>query len=99
MATYNNTSPWATTPVIQNYLGNLRIRPVSAETDDPLYKIEPQYAYRPDLLSYDLYGTNKLWWVFVQRNLDVLQDPVFDFIPGTEIYLPKKQSLFKVLGL
>lgn len=99
MATYNNTSPWANTPVVQNYLSLLRIRPVSAEPDDPLYTIEPQYTYRPDLLAYDLYGSHKLWWVFTQRNLDILQDPVFDFIPGTQIYLPKKDSLFSVLGL
>lgn len=99
MATYNNTSPWANTPIVENYLSTLRIRSVSAEPDDPIYTIEPQYTYRPDLLSYDLYGTTKLWWVFTQRNLDILQDPVFDFVAGTQIYLPKKSSLFSVLGL
>jgi hypothetical protein len=99
MATYSNTSPWATTETVQNYLSVLSIRPVAAESDDFLYKIEPQYTRRPDLLSYDLYGTSKLWWVFTQRNLDVLQDPIYDFIPGVEIYIPKKSGLFKVLGL
>lgn len=99
MATYSNTSPWAKTPMVQNYLGILSIRPVAAEEDDFLYKIEPQYTHRPDLLSFDLYGTSRLWWVFTQRNLDVLQDPIYDFIPGVEIYIPKKTGLFKVLGL
>lgn len=99
MATYSNSSPWASTPVVQNYLSLLRIRPVAAEDDDPLYTIETQYTYRPDLLAYDLYGTSKLWWVFLQRNLDVLQDPIFDFVAGTQIYLPKKDGLFSVLGL
>jgi hypothetical protein len=99
MATYNNTSPWGNTPIVQNYLDTLRIRPVSAEPDDPIYAIESQYSHRPDLLAYDLYGDHKLWWVFIQRNLDVLQDPIYDFIPGTKIYLPQKSSLLSVLGL
>jgi len=99
VATYTNTSPWASTEIVQNYLGILNIRPVAAEEDDYLYKIEPQYTHRPDLLSYDLYGTSKLWWVFTQRNLNVLQDPIYDFVPGVEIYIPKRSGLAKVLGL
>jgi hypothetical protein len=99
MATYSNTSPWANTTISNNYLNILKIRPVSAEADDAIYTIEPQYSHRPDLLAHDLYGTNKLWWVFIQRNLDILQDPIYDFIPGTQIYLPKKSSLMDILGL
>lgn len=99
MANYSNTSPWYTTPITQDYLNILRIRPVSAEVDDFLYTIKPQYAYRPDLLAFDLYGDPSLWWVFIQRNLDVLQDPIFDFTPGKQIYLPKNAKLREVLGL
>lgn len=95
---YSNLSPWYNTSVIRDYLDVLSIRPVPAEADDYLYTIEPQYTYRPDLLAYDLYGNKELWWVFIQRNLDVLQDPVFDFVPGTQIYLPKNTSLKEVLG-
>ena len=96
---YSNTSPWYTTSIKQDYLDILSIRPVSAEVDDYLYSIDPQYTYRPDLLAFDLYGDANLWWVFIQRNLDVLQDPIFDFVPGKKIYIPKKASLFSVLGL
>lgn len=98
VARYTSTSPWQETKITNNYLDILTIRPVSAESDDFLYTIESQYALRPDLLAFDLYGTHHLWWVFIQRNLDVLQDPIFDFVPGVQIYLPKKSSLFKVLG-
>lgn len=98
-ANYKNTSPWYTTQIKQNYLDILKIRAVSAETDDFLYTIEPQYTYRPDLLAFDIYGDAALWWVFIQRNLDVLQDPIFDFIPGKQIYLPKNSSLRAALGL
>jgi hypothetical protein len=99
MATYKGNSPWADTPIENNYLSTLRIRPVSAEADDFLYTIEPQYTYRPDLLAYDLYKDSKLWWVFIQRNMDVLTDPIYDFIPGTKIYIPKGDSLKQILGL
>lgn len=98
-AEYNSTSPWYTTQITQNYLSVLSIRPVSAEADDKLYTIQAQYHQRPDLLAYDLYGDSNLWWVFTQRNLDVLQDPIFDFSIGTKIYLPKPASLQTVLGL
>lgn len=99
MATYKKTSPWATTPQNNLYLELLEIRPVPAETDDYVYKIENQYKHRPDLLAYDLYGESKLWWVFVQRNMEILKDPIYDFVPGTEIYLPKKRNLEKFLGV
>jgi len=95
---YSNKSPWYTTTITENYLDLLTIRPVSAEVDDFLYTIEPQYKFRPDLLAYDLYGSSELWWVFTQRNLDTLQDPIFDFVPGTKIYLPKNSSLSNILG-
>jgi alpha-L-fucosidase len=98
-AVYSNTSPWYNTPSKITHLDLLVIRPVSAEVDDFLYTIEAQYAYRPDLLAFDLYGTPSLWWVFIQRNLDVLQDPIFDFIPGMQIYIPKNSSLTTILGL
>lgn len=99
MANYTNTSPWYKTTITQDYLDVLSIRPVSAEVDDFLYTIRPQYAYRPDLLAHDLYGEASLWWVFIQRNLDVLQDPIFDFVPGKQIYLPKNSKLKIALGL
>jgi hypothetical protein len=99
MANYTNTSPWYSTQITNNYLDVLDVRSVSSEKDDFLYTIQAQYTYRPDLLAYDLYGESTLWWVFIQRNADVLQDPILDFIPGTKIYIPKKSSLFTVLGL
>jgi hypothetical protein len=35
----------------------------------------------------------------MQRNLDVLQDPIFDFVAGTKIFIPKNSSLRTVLGI
>lgn len=97
---YDASSPYSNTPVINDqYLDILNIRPVPAEDDDILYTVETQYTYRPDLLAYDLYGTTKLWWVFAQRNLDILKDPVYDLVPGIKIYLPKGNNLQQQLGV
>lgn len=100
MAKYLSYSPWAKTNIINDqYLDVLRIRAVPAEADDVKYTIQEQYTHRPDLLAHDFYGNHKLWWVFAQRNLNVLNDPIFDFEAGVEIYLPKVDTLKKFLGL
>lgn len=99
MANYGKNSPYGNTNFTSTgELGFFSIRPVPAEDDDFLYTIEPQYSNRPDLLAYDLYDTSKLWWVFAQRNMDIIKDPVFDFKAGTKIFLPKKSKLQKELG-
>jgi hypothetical protein len=99
MATYSKSSPYANTVQNNLYLELLEIRPVPAEDDDFQYTIENQYKHRPDLLAYDLYGDAALWWVFTQRNIDVIKDPIFDFEPGVTIYCPKKTNLQKFLGV
>lgn len=99
MAAYTQSSPYSLTPQNNLYLELLEIRSVPAEADDYQYVIENQYRHRPDLLAYDLYGNPKLWWVFVQRNMSVLRDPIYDFEPGTVILLPKKSNLEKFLGV
>jgi len=100
MARYSSTSPWNKTPINSNgYLDTIKVRPIPAESDDILYEIQPQYTYRPDLLAYDLYDTPKLWWVFAQRNMDIIKDPIFDLKPGTVIYLPKGSKLKRLLGI
>jgi hypothetical protein len=99
MAKYRTSSPYFNTRQNNFYLELLSIRPVPAEPDDFLYTIENQYKHRPDLLAYDVYGSPKLWWVFVQRNMSVIKDPIFDFEPGTKIYLPKKSNLERLLGV
>lgn len=99
MAVYGSTSPYGTTAIKNGqYLDVLQIRPVPAQSDDVLYTVQPQYTHRPDLLAHDVYGTSKLWWVFAQRNMDVLKDPVFDLIAGVDIFLPKASQLQKLLG-
>ena len=99
MAKYDKTSPYFNTKQNKLYLDLLAIRPVPAEADDFKYTIESHYKNRPDLLAFDLYGNSKLWWVFTQRNMSVLKDPIYDFMPGTVIYCPKKSNLEKYIGV
>ena len=76
----------------------LSIRAVPGYMDDPLYTVEPQYHHRPDLLAYDMYRDHKLWWIFAQRNMDVMEDPIYDLTAGKQIYLPQKEKVFELLG-
>ena len=99
MATYGSTSPYSSTTIKNGqYLDIFQIRPVPAQSDDVLYNVQPQYTHRPDLLAYDVYGSSKLWWVFAQRNMDTLKDPVFDLVAGIDIFLPRASQLQKLLG-
>lgn len=100
MAEYAKTSPYFKTPFsVSGELGTFVIRPIPANDDDVVYTIENQYTHRPDLLAYDLYGSSKLWWVFAQRNMDIVKDPVFDMQTGTKIFLPKQSNIKAELGL
>jgi hypothetical protein len=99
MAKYSATSPYYATPQTNDSLGVFVPRPISSEPDDQSYTIERTYAYRPDLLAYDLYGSPRLWWVFAQRNPDQIEDPIYDFKPGVTIQLPKPGNISNDLGV
>ena len=97
---YAKTSPWQLTQLNStNYLDIMVKRDIPALSDDLVFEITPQYTYRPDLLAYDLYSSSKLWWVFSIRNMDIIKDPIFDFVAGTKIYVPKKSTLITVIGI
>jgi hypothetical protein len=99
MAIYNQASPWQSTPQNSLYLEELVIRPIPSNRDDTDYIVETKYRHRPDLLAYDLYGNHRLWWVFAQRNMNSLKDPVYDLEPGLKIKIPKKDALQFYLGV
>jgi len=99
MSRYSSTSPYFTTTENAEFLDILSPRSITAELDDQTYTIERTYAYRPDLLAYDLYGSPRLWWVFAQRNPNEIEDPIYDFRPGVTIQLPKSANISKDLGV
>ena len=99
MAKYSRTSPYFDTPQNEISLGTFVRRRFAIEDDDQTYTIERTYAYRPDLLAYDLYGSPRLWWVFAQRNPNQIEDPIYDFRPGVTIQLPKPANITRDLGV
>jgi len=93
---YKGTSPYYTTPQIYDFLPYLdfwNATPVVPSPNDVLYQIPATYQHRPDLLSFDVYGTTGYWWVFAVRNPDTIKDPIYDLVVGINIYLPAKAGL------
>ena len=100
MATkYAQTSPYFETAKTAGYLDVMKDRPIPKQVDDQIIEINQTYQYRPDLLANDLYGDPGLWWVFAQRNPNVIEDPIYDFFPGNIIQLPKLSNLKSDLGI
>lgn len=95
---YGSSSPYYTTPIVNNVLTSWVNRPIPKEPDDMPFVINTTYDLRPDLLAYDLYGSASLWWVFAQRNPNTLTDPLGSFTKGTTIFLPKLDTLRSTLG-
>lgn len=96
---YSKTSPYFDTNLNKSYLEVLTLRDIPNQSDDIFFTVTQQYANRPDLLAYDLYGDVNLWWVFAVRNKDIIKDPVFDMFAGQRIYLPKLSTINAALGL
>jgi hypothetical protein len=44
-------------------------------------------------MAFDLYGTPNLWWVFAIRNPDNIIDPITDFVAGTLIFTPTRETI------
>jgi hypothetical protein len=53
-------------------------------------KIQNKYHRRPDLMAYDMLGSDALWWVLVHYNREKIKDPINDFVSGLEIVVPKR---------
>lgn len=98
MTTYSSTSPYFSTKFTQFFLDTMTNRRIPRERDDVYFKITQTYQNRPDLLAFDLYQDPTLWWVFYQRNPNTLTAPPWDFETGTNIYLPKLETLRSTLG-
>ena len=93
---YNSTSPYSSTQQVNKYVPYLDFWPgitIAPAATDTLITLPSLYQYRPDSLSYDVYNTPNLWWVFAVRNLNVINDPIWDFVPGINIYIPDPSSL------
>ena len=95
---YTKYSPYYNTETYNGGLDVMQHRKISKNPDDKIYTIDSVYDLRPDLLAYDLYGSEELWWVFAARNPNTISDPLMDFKAGLSIFLPKKEKLLSDLG-
>lgn len=60
-------------------------QPYTVTGSEKVMLITPGNEYRPDLVSFDVYGTVDLWWRIMEVN--AIYD-VFDFKSGMTIILP-----------
>ena len=75
------------------FLGMNPLPKITANSGDKTYIIDTAYDQRPDLAAYRIYGTSRYWWVFAQRNPDIIMDPIRDFRAGTIIMIPNLDLL------
>lgn len=95
---YTRPSPYSKTKMVNGTLDIIEFIDIPSLSDDVRFKITEKYAYRPDLLAYELYGDSKLWWVFAVRNKDVIKDSIYDFISGQIIFIPKIETINRAMG-
>lgn len=96
---YKASSPYAATQQTSWFLSNFEYRAIPGDGTDKMRILETKYENRPDLLSFDLYGTPNFWWVFMIVNPDAIKDPIFDMKPGMVLYLPSMNRLTSLLGV
>jgi len=88
-----STSRYKNTNVKDFYLDIWEPSTLEPSINDVLMEISSEYHLRPDRLSYDLYGTPRLWWIFAILNKNILVDPINDFVSGLVISVPTKSRV------
>lgn len=96
---YKASSPYSKTQQTSWFLSNMTYRDIPRDGTDTIRILEAKYENRPDLLSYDLYGTPNFWWVFMIVNPDRIKDPIYDFKAGLTVFCPTMSRLTQVLGV
>ena len=91
--TYQPSSPYYNTAQNSSYLGYWTPPAISRKVTDVLITLDARYLNRPDLLSYDLYGTPRLWWTFAMLNPDQIRDPIYDMVTGMSIYVASNTTI------
>lgn len=61
------------------------VSPANTSYSTKYYVISPGTEYRPDLVSYKVYGTPDFWWRIMEQNN--IKD-VYDFKAGRNLILP-----------
>jgi len=73
-------------------LGWWERKPLLKDATDIVYYVENKYEHRIDLISAEIYGDSRYWWVIAQYN-DLL-DPHGEITAGRMLVIPTKDRLF-----
>ena len=79
------------------YLDSTILPSLAGSTGDYI-TVPPECENRPDLLSYQQYGSSRLWWIIALANPDVLRDPVWDLKSGMTLFVPNKDMILVKLA-
>jgi hypothetical protein len=60
--------------------------------------VPPECKYRMDLFSYQQYGSSRFWWIIALANADLIKDPIWDFISGLTVFVPRDSDLLEKLS-
>src|ERR1700733_4146240 len=89
---YPTDTLYARTSINGRFLGFYSSILIPPDPTDRLYVIKRQdWVHRPDLMAFDYYGDDRLFWVFGVRN--GLADLVFDINFGTVLFFPTPARL------
>lgn len=90
---YNQKTTYAEQNIMDYYLKELKEQSIVIDTvtNEEIVR----YRYKPDLLSYDVYGTTQLDWVILLCN-GIIDPKEFD--PSRKFRLPNKASLTEFLS-
>ncbi len=97
MAQYSIYSPFYKDKQTSWYLDYYEHPPLPKADSDILYIIDTMYNEQPWRLAKDLYGNERLYYIFALLNPDILQDPVYDFVAGIEIRVPTTERVQRYL--
>lgn len=89
---YSQYSPYAKTEQTF-YLGYNLPSVLYPADSDTQYEIPNQYDEQPWRLAKELYGNERLYYIFALLNTNILFDPIYDFKSGTIISVPTLQRV------
>lgn len=87
------------TPITDFYLDHAVLPTAKELATQPMQQhiVTPRQQYRPDLLSYDLYGNSTYWWTIMILNQDQLRDPIRDLKAGIPLRVIVPSSIAGVV--
>lgn len=89
---YSLYSPYAKVKQTWYLDYNLPQSIIKADSDIE-YTIPTQFDEQPWRLAKELYGNERLYYIFALLNQDILVDPIYNFKAGTVIIVPTLQRV------